>query len=115
MDFSPLSRFAEEHDINYIIKKTNIYDVVFEIRKETNPCSLCALLRRGALNNAAIEFGANKIALGHHFDDVIETFMMNLIHEGRSGVFHPSHTLTARISPLSDRLFTRPKGRYAAV
>ena len=89
MDFSPLSRFADEHDINYIIKKTNIYDVVFEIRKETNPCSLCALLRRGALNNAAIELGANKIALGHHFDDVIETFMMNLIHEGRVGCFSP--------------------------
>lgn len=88
-DISPLLRFADENGINLVVRKTNIYDVVFEIRKEKNPCSLCALLRRGALNNAAREIGANKIALGHHADDVIETFMMNLIHEGRIGCFSP--------------------------
>lgn len=89
LDFSPISVFAKENGIDFIVKKTNIYDVVFNIRKETNPCSLCARLRRGALNNAAKELGANKIALGHHGDDVTETLMMNLIHEGRIGCFSP--------------------------
>lgn len=89
MDLSPLISYSEENGINLIVKKTNINEVVFDIRKEPNPCSLCALLRRGALNNAAKELGANKIALGHHADDVIETFVMNLIHEGRIGCFSP--------------------------
>lgn len=89
MDFSRLINFAEEKNIDLIIKPTNINEVVFNIRKEPNPCSLCALLRRGALNNTAKEIGANKIALGHHSDDVIETFMMNLIYEGRIGCFSP--------------------------
>ncbi|MBS5737581.1 MAG: tRNA 2-thiocytidine(32) synthetase TtcA [Clostridiales bacterium] len=88
-DFSPVTEFAEKMGIDLIVKETNIYKVVFDIRKEENPCSLCALLRRGALNNVAVSIGANKIALGHHADDVIETFMMNLIHEGRIGCFSP--------------------------
>ena len=68
---------------------TQIAEIVFEERKEANPCSLCAMLRRGALNNACAELGCSKLALGHHKDDVVETFMMNLMHEGRIGCFEP--------------------------
>ncbi|PWM47127.1 MAG: tRNA 2-thiocytidine(32) synthetase TtcA [Clostridiales bacterium] len=89
MDFTPIQRLCDKEQIPYIIKKTRIYDIVFNVRKEQNPCSLCANLRRGALNNAALELGISKLALGHHNDDVLETFMMNLIHEGRLGCFSP--------------------------
>lgn len=89
MDFSPLKRFAKEADIELHVIKTNIKQVVFDIRKESNPCSLCAMLRRGALHDAVKELGVNKLALGHHYDDVSETFMLNLIYEGRIGCFRP--------------------------
>lgn len=68
---------------------TDIYKIVFEIRKEEHPCSLCANLRRGAINNAAKSLGCNKVALGHHFDDTVETFYMNLFYEGRIDCFSP--------------------------
>lgn len=69
--------------------ESEIYSVVFEIRKEKSPCSLCANMRRGALHSAAKELGCNKLALGHHFDDAVETIMMNLFIEGRFDCFHP--------------------------
>lgn len=69
--------------------ESEIYSVVFEIRKEKNPCSLCANMRRGALHNAAKELGCNKLALGHHFDDAVETIIMNLFIEGRFDCFRP--------------------------
>ena len=96
MDFSPLKDFFAEMGIEYIIEKTNISEVVFNIRKESNPCSLCANMRRGALHNAAVSAGCNKLALGHHFDDVIDTFMLNLIYEGRIGCFSPVTYLSNR-------------------
>lgn len=68
---------------------SEIYSVVFEVRKEKNPCSLCANMRRGALHNAAKELGCNKLALGHHFDDAVETILMNLFMEGRFDCFRP--------------------------
>lgn len=68
---------------------SEIYTVVFEVRKEKHPCSLCSNMRRGALHNAAKEFGCNKLALGHHFDDAVETIIMNLFIEGRFDCFHP--------------------------
>ena len=89
MDFTPLIEFCKKEEIELIIKKTEISKVVFDIRHETNPCSLCAKMRRGALNDAAVEAGANKIALGHHNDDVLETFMLNLVHAGKLGTFRP--------------------------
>ena len=69
--------------------ESEIYSVVFEVRKEKNPCSLCANMRRGALHSAAKDFGCNKLALGHHFDDAVETIMMNLFIEGRFDCFRP--------------------------
>lgn len=84
-----LERFCADLGVEYRIVGTQIAQIVFDERKEKNPCALCAKLRRGALNNAALEWGANKIALGHHLDDAVETFMMSVMHEGRIGCFSP--------------------------
>ena len=87
MDFTPIRELCEKLDVPYIVAKTEISHIIFDIRKEKNPCSLCAKMRRGALHNAAKEAGCNSVALGHHFDDVVETFMLNLFYEGRLGCF----------------------------
>ncbi len=89
LDLDPIKRLCDDMDVELIVQKTDIYQIVFEIRKESNPCSLCANLRRGALHDAALAHGMTKIALGHHYDDVIETFFMNLFNEGRIGCFSP--------------------------
>ena len=88
-DFSPIAKMCEEIGVEYIVKPTNIKEVVFDIRNEKNPCALCAKLRRGSLNDAAKENGCNKVALGHHFDDAVETFMLSLFYEGRLSCFLP--------------------------
>jgi tRNA(Ile)-lysidine synthase TilS/MesJ len=88
-DFSAIERLCCELDVPYTVVPSDIAKIVFDIRKEPNPCSLCAKLRRGALNNAAKERGCNKVALGHHWDDTVETFMLNLFFEGRIGCFSP--------------------------
>lgn len=88
-DYSLIQALCDELDVPYVIKRTQIGEVVFDVRKEENPCSLCARMRRGALHDAALEAGCNKIALGHHYDDAVETFMMNLFNEGRVGCFQP--------------------------
>ena len=89
MDYSPIEKFCEENDVPYIVKKTEISQVLFDIRKESNPCSLCAKMRRGALCELAKEEGCNKVALGHHSEDVIETFFLSLFYEGRLNTFAP--------------------------
>ena len=89
MDFSPIRAFCESLDVDYHVVNTEISKIIFDVRKEKNPCSLCAKMRRGALHDAAKEFGCNKVALGHHFDDVVDTFMLNLFYEGRIGTFSP--------------------------
>lgn len=96
MDFSPVSKLCEELKVEYHIDKTDIKKIVFDIRKEKNPCALCANLRRGALHSAAKERGISKIALGHHFDDAVDTFMLSLIYEGRLGGFSPKTYLDRR-------------------
>ncbi len=88
-DYSALEVLCRELEIPWTLKLTQIGQVVFEQRRETNPCSLCAKMRRGALHDTAIELGCNKIALGHHADDAVETFVMNLFNEGRIGCFSP--------------------------
>jgi len=88
-DFSEITELCRKLDVPYIIKNTEIGKIVFEERKETNPCSLCAKMRRGVLHDTAKELGCNKIALGHHLDDVVQTFYMNLFNEGRIGCFSP--------------------------
>ncbi len=89
MDFTPLSDLCKSLDVPFTLVKTQIKEVVFDIRQEKNPCALCANLRRGALNTAAKERGLDKIMLGHHFDDVIETFLLSLLFEGRVSCFTP--------------------------
>lgn len=89
MDFTPVKELCEKLDVPYHIIPTEISKIIFDVRKEANPCSLCAKMRRGALHNAAKELGCNSVALGHHFDDVVETFMLNLFFEGRLGCFSP--------------------------
>ncbi|MDK2799275.1 MAG: tRNA 2-thiocytidine biosynthesis protein TtcA [Clostridiales bacterium] len=88
-DLSGVQKLCDELGINYTIKPTNIAEVIFDIRKETNPCSLCAKMRRGALHDVALELGCKKVALGHHHDDVIETFFLSLFFEGRINCFSP--------------------------
>ena len=96
MDLDPIRKLCAELDVPYTVVPTEISHVVFDIRKEPNPCSLCAKMRRGALHNAARELGCNVVALGHHFDDAVETFMLNLFYEGRIGCFSPVTFLTRK-------------------
>ncbi len=88
-DYSEIAELCSRLGIVYKVVQTQIGKVVFDIRKESSPCSLCAKMRRGALHNAAKEMGCNKVALGHHFDDTVETFMLNLFYEGRIGCYSP--------------------------
>lgn len=88
-DLLPLKEFAKKIDVPFDIIKTDIGDVVFNVRKESHPCALCAKLRRGALNSAAVERGCNLVALGHNRDDVLETFFMSLLYESRLNTFGP--------------------------
>ena len=96
MDFSGVEAFCEKLNVPYKAVKSEIATIIFDVRKESNPCSLCAKMRRGALHAAAKEMGCNKVALGHHFDDAVETFMLNLFFEGRLGSFSPVTYLSNR-------------------
>ena len=96
MDFTPVKRYCDELQVEYVITKTDIKKIIFDTRKEKSPCSLCAKMRRGALHAAANEAGCNKVALGHHYDDAVETFMLNLFFEGRIGCFSPMSYLSNR-------------------
>ena len=89
MDFTPVRELCQQLDIPYTCVKTDIKEVVFDVRKEDNPCSLCAKMRRGALNDTIRSRGISKLALGHHFDDAVETFMLSLLFEGRISCFRP--------------------------
>lgn len=89
LDLSQIKKMCKELDVQYEIVKTDIANIVFNERKESNPCALCAKMRKGALNDAAIRLGINKIAYAHHRDDVVDTMMMSLIYEGRFHTFSP--------------------------
>lgn len=88
-DLSPIAEICEELEIPYTIVKTDIGKIIFEDRKEASPCSLCAKMRKGALNEKAKELGCNKVAYAHHMDDIVETMMLSLIFEGRFYSFSP--------------------------
>ena len=104
MDFQPVADYCRELDVPYIRIAVPVYDIVFRERQEKNPCSLCAKLRRGSLHTALTERGIHKIALGHHYDDAVETLLMNLLFEGRIGCFQPvtylDRTGITQIRPL---------------
>ena len=89
MDFGPVAELCERLEVPFHRIPTQIGPILFEHRREKNPCSLCAKMRRGALGKAITEAGIHKIALGHHRDDAVETFLMSLIYEGRISCFEP--------------------------
>lgn len=95
-DFMPVTEMCGSLGIEHHIKRTNLGEIIFDIRKESNPCSLCARMRRGALHDMCLELGCNKIALGHHMDDMVETFFLNLFHEGRVAAFAPKTYLSRK-------------------
>ncbi len=95
-DYSEIKKMCDEYEIEYVVRPTDLYEIIFEVRKENNPCALCARMRRGMLHETAKELGCNKIALGHHLDDAAETFMMNLLLESRVGCFAPVTYLSRR-------------------
>lgn len=102
--YAPVQEYCDKLGIEYHIVPTDIAEVIFDIRKEKNPCSLCAKMRRGALNSEIVARGYNKLALGHHKDDVVETFMLSLFYEGRLNTFQPrsymSRTGVTLIRPM---------------
>ena len=104
MSFDAVADYCAALGVEYIRANVPIYEIVFLERKEKNPCSLCAKLRRGALSTAMNEHGIKTIALGHHYDDAVETLLMNLLFEGRIGCFQPvtylSRSDVTQIRPL---------------
>ena len=92
--YSQIENYCREINVELHIIPSNVFEIVFDIRKEKNPCSLCANLRRGLLNSNAKSLGCNKVALGHHKDDMIETFLLSLFFEGRLSTFKPKTYLS---------------------
>ena len=88
-DVTPVQNLCKEMDIPYTVVKTDIAQIIFDERKESNPCSLCAKMRKGALNEAIKKTGCNKVAYAHHKDDIVETMLLSLIYEGRFHSFSP--------------------------
>ncbi len=109
-DLSGVEKMCEELNVPYHIIPTQIGKIVFEERKEPNPCALCAKMRRGALANACRERGINKLALGHHRDDAIETLLMSLLFEGRFHTFQPvTHLDRTEIGVIRPLIYTSEK------
>ncbi len=109
MDYTPLAEFCAANGIEYRLIESQLARIIFEERKESNPCSLCAKMRRGMLHDAALAAGCGKIALGHHYDDVIETFMLNLFQEGRLGTFLPVTWLSRKNLTMIRPFFYLPE------
>ncbi len=93
-DYTLMREYCEKLGVRYIIEETQLYEIIFVERKEKSPCSLCAKMRRGALNGVLVREGFNKLALGHHADDVAETLLMSMFYEGRLSTFKPISTMT---------------------
>lgn len=108
-DYSCIEEMCREMGIEFVLVDTHIGEIVFDVRKEPNPCSLCARMRRGALHDAAKANGCNKIALGHNYNDVVETFVMNLTIEGRLGCFAPKSYLSRKDLTLIRPLVFAPE------
>ena len=108
-DYSAVAEMCSDMGIEYHLIPTHIGEIVFDVRKEDHPCSLCARMRRGALHDAAKEYGCNKIALGHHYNDAVETFIMNLFTEGRIGCFSPKSYLSRKDLTLIRPLVFAPE------
>lgn len=109
-DLSPLKNYCNAENIEYSIVKTEIGPLIFDVRKEKNPCSLCSKMRRGALCGAMSAHGYNKLALGHHADDLAETMLLSLLYEGRFSTFSPvSYMDRSGITLIRPLILTREK------
>ena len=95
-DYREIEALCQAWDVPYTVKRTQLWEIIFQVRQESNPCSLCARMRRGALHDLAKELDCNKIALGHHMDDAVETFYMNLWNNGRAESFAPMTYLSRK-------------------
>jgi len=108
MDFTPVAELCEKLEVPYTLVQTQIQKIVFEDRQEKNPCSLCARMRKGVLNEKLLEQGIRKIALAHHFDDAVETFLMSLVYEGRIHCFSPVTYMDRRgVTQIRPLLYAR--------
>lgn len=114
-DYSEIEALCKELQVEYIVKRTNLWEVIFETRKEKNPCSLCAKMRRGLLHDTAVANGCNKVALGHHLDDAAETFLLNLLNGGNIGCFSPvSYLSNKKLYLIRPLIFAYEKDVAAA-
>ena len=95
-NYSAIERLCRTLSVPYVIKRTELGPLIFDVRKEENPCALCAKMRRGILHNMCLELGLTKLALGHHFDDAVQTFFLNLLYGGRIGCFSPKTYLSRK-------------------
>ena len=114
-DYSAIQELCDKWGIEYIVRRTELYKVIFETREESNPCSLCARMRRGILHDMAKAAGCDKLALGHHEDDAAETFMMNLLSGGTIGSFRPVTYLSRKdLTVIRPMIFAAEKEVAAA-
>lgn len=114
-DYAEIEALCKELQVEYIVRRTNLWEVIFETRKEKNPCSLCAKMRRGLLHDTAVANGCNKVALGHHLDDAAETFLMNLLNGGKIGCFSPvSYLSNKKLYLIRPLIFAYEKDVAAA-
>ncbi|HAA90143.1 MAG: tRNA 2-thiocytidine biosynthesis protein TtcA [Thermoanaerobacterales bacterium 50_218] len=110
IDFSPIRNFCRQHNILWACVHTMIAPIVFDVRRESNPCSLCSKMRNGAFHMAAKHLGCNKVALAHHLDDTIETFFLCLFYEGRLKTFQPVSYLSRRdLTLIRPLIYVREK------
>ena len=110
MDTAPIQKLCDELNVKYIVEETDIGQIVFDARKETNPCALCSKMRKGALYNCATDNGCNKVALGHHKDDLIDTMFLSLFYEGRLSTFAPKSYLNRTgLTMIRPLIFTNEK------
>lgn len=107
-DYSIVEDFAKEIGVEFYLKKTQLKEIIFDERNEQSPCSLCSKMRRGALNDMAKEHGCDTLALGHHMDDVLETFFLSLLYEGRVNCFSPFTYLDrSRVTQIRPMIYVR--------
>lgn len=114
-DYTAIEALCKKLQVEYIVRRTNLWEVIFKTRKEKNPCSLCAKMRRGLLHDTAVANGCNKVALGHHLDDAAETFLMNLLNGGKIGCFSPvSYLSNKKLYLIRPLIFAYEKDVAAA-
>lgn len=115
-DYSPIAQLCDSLEVDYQIERVPLGELLFGEQKQQNPCSLCARIRRGVLHNASLAADCNKIALGHHFDDAVETFFLNLLNGGRIGCFSPVTFLDRKkITLIRPLVFVEERDVSAAV